>query len=248
MVLRNERSDADTALRVTLRHRVNQHHILLDTLQMARRDIGRARVDKLAIDLVREEEQIVLLDQIADAVHLLARIEVARRVVRVTDQNSARALVDKLLELLDLGQREALLDRGRDGADDCSGRDCEGHIVGVGRLGNDDLIAWIEARHKGKQHGLRASRSDDDVVGREFYLILVVVANKLLAQRQKSVAGAILQQFAVDFRERIQTLLRRGQVGLTDIEVVDFHSTTFGRIGQRHQLADRRSGHTDGSF
>ena len=181
MVLGNQSTDADAALRVTLRHRVDKYHILLNTLQVAGRDIGRARIDKLSIDLIREEEQIVLLHQIADAVHLLAGIEVARRIVGITDQNTACTLVDKLLKLLNLGQRETLLDRGRDGADNGSCRDSKGHIVGVGGFGDNDLVTRVKARHKGKQHGLRASRGDDNIVCREFYLILVVVANQLLS-------------------------------------------------------------------
>ena len=154
LVLRDERTDADTALRVTLRDRVDQDDILLDALEVARRDIGRARVDKLAIDLVREEEEVVLLYQIADALHLAARVEVTRRVVGVADQDTARAGVDQLLEFRHIGQGKALVD-GRDhGANRRSGRDGEGHVVGVSRLGHDDLITRVEARHEGEEHRL----------------------------------------------------------------------------------------------
>ena len=98
----NERSDAYSALRITLRHRVNQHNILLDTLQVACRDIGRAGIDKLAIDLIGEEKQIILLDQIAYAIHLLTSIKIARRVIGITDKDSSRAFVNQGFKLLNL--------------------------------------------------------------------------------------------------------------------------------------------------
>ena len=73
-VLRYQRTDTYSALRVTFRHRIYQYDILLDPLQMAGRNIGRARIYELAVDLVREEEQIILFDHVAYAVHLLARV------------------------------------------------------------------------------------------------------------------------------------------------------------------------------
>ena len=206
---------------------------------MTRRNIRRSRIYELSVNLVREEEQIVLLHHVADAVHLLARIEVTRRVVRVADQYTARTLVYQLLELLDLRQGKALLYRRRDGTDDSARRNGKSHVVGIGRLGNDDLVAGVQARHEGEQHRLRTARSDYDVVGRKFYLVLVVVPHKFLAQRSVTVARAVLQHLAVDITQSVETLLRRRQVGLAYIEVVNLYAATFGGIGQRYQLADR---------
>ena len=242
-VLGDEGADADAALGVALRDGVNQHDMLLDALQMAGRDVGRTRVDEFAVDLVREEEEVVAFDQIADAVHLLARVEVSGGVVGVANQDAARAFVDKPLEFGDVGQREALLDGRDDGADDRTGRDGEGHVVGIGRLGDDNLVARIEARHEGEEHGLGAARGDDDFVGRELDLVLGVVFDQLLAQRAVTVAGAVFEHCAVDVAQCVEADLRRGQVGLSDVEVVDFCAARLGRFGQRHELAYGRSRH-----
>lgn len=155
-VLGDERTDADAALGVALREGVNQYDVLLNAIQMAGRDVGRPRVDELAVDLVREEEEVVALHQVADAVHLLARVEVSGGVVGVANQDAARALVDEPLEFGDVGQRKALLDGRNDGADDRTGRDGKGHVVGIGRLGDDDFVARVEARHEGEEHRLGA--------------------------------------------------------------------------------------------
>ena len=214
---------------------------------MAGRDIGRARVDEFAVNLVREEEQIVLLHQIADLIHLLAGVEIPRRVVGVADQDAARAFVDELLELLDGRQRESLLDRREHGADHGARRDGEGHVVGVGGLRNDDLVARIQARHEGEQHGLRAARGDDDVVGVQANLVLLVVARELLAQGAVAVAGAVLQNRAVDPLQGVEPHPGRGQVGLSDVQVVYLRAARLGglsgtslRIGEAGISSARR--------
>ena len=210
---------------------------------MARRDVGRTRIDEFAVDLVREEEQVVFLDQIADLVHLPPRIEVTRRVVGVADQDAARAFVDQFLELLDRGQREAVLDRRYHRADHRSGRDREGHVVGIGRFGDDDLVARVETRHEGEQHGFGTARGDDDLLGREFDLVLVVVGDQLLTQRTIAVAGAVFQYFAVDAFQRVESYLRGREVGLSDVQVVDLDPSCPGGIGQRHEFAYRGGRH-----
>ena len=102
-VLRNDRTDADTCLRITLRYRVDQYHVLLDAFQVAGRDVGSTRVAELAIDFVREEVEVVLLHDVAQLLHLLHRVEVARRVVGVADQDALGAWGDEFLKLLQRG-------------------------------------------------------------------------------------------------------------------------------------------------
>ena len=206
---------------------------------MAGRNIGRARIYELAVDLVREEEQIVLLHHVAYAVHLLARVEISRRVVRVAYQYAARTLVYQLLEPLHLRQRKALLDRGRDSTYDRTRRDRKGHVIGIRRFRNDDLVSRVQTRHEGEQHSLRPSRRDYDILGRELYLVLVVIPHQFLAQRPVTVARTVFQHLAVYVAQRIQSLLRRRQIGLADVQMIYLDSAAFGGIGQRYQLADR---------
>ena len=188
-VLRDECTDTDTALRVALRHGVNQDDVLLDTLQVAGADVWRTRIDVFAIHLVREQIQVVLLYQIANLVHLAACVQIARRVVRVANHDGACAVVDELLKLLYLRQRETLLDGRCNGANLCSCRDSKRHVVGVGRLRHDDFVARIEARQECKQHRLRTSRGDDDIVSRHINIIFRVVADEFLAIAQIALRG-----------------------------------------------------------
>ena len=180
LVFSDERTDAYAAFRVALRHRVDEHHVLLNTFEMAGRDVGRVGVDELAVDLIGEEEKVVLLDQIANLVHLLPSVEVARRVVGVADEEGSRVLVDEGFKLLNGGKRKSLFDGGGDGADAGTGGNGKRHVVGVGGLGDDDFITGVQAGEESKQHSLRTTGSDDDVVGSELNVVAVIVVDQLL--------------------------------------------------------------------
>ena len=215
---------------------------------MAGADVRAARVDELAIDLVAEQIEVVLLHEVAYLVHFAACIEVARGVVRVADEDGSRLFVDEFLELLDLGQREAFVDGGRDGADDGACRDGERHVVGVGGLRHDDFVAGVQAGQEREEHGLAAAAGDDDVVGREVDVVLLVVADQLFAIAQIALAGAVLQDAAVDVPDGVDGRLGRRQVWLTDVQVVDVYSAVLGGVGQGSQLADGRLGHLNASY
>ena len=242
-VLRDERADADAALGIPLGHRVDEHDILLDPLQVHRGNIRRTRVDELAINLVGEQVKVIFLDQIPDPVHLLLGVQIPRGIVGIADEDGLRALVDQFLELLHLGQAEALLD-GRDhGADHRARGDRERHVVRVRGLRDDDLVARIQAAQEGEKDRLAAAGGDDDVVGRELDLVAVIVLHKCLSQRPIPLRRAILERGPVDMLERLQRLRRRRQVRLADVQLVDLHPPVLGRIRQRRQLPDRRSRH-----
>ena len=215
---------------------------------MAGRDIGRPGVDEFAVNLVGKEEQVVFLDQIADAVHFAARVEVTRGVVGVANQNAARAGIDELLEFGDVRQGEPLLDGRNDGPDGGACRDGECHVIGVGGFGDDNFVAGVEARHESEEHRFGAACGNDDVVGRELDLILLVIAGQFLAQRTVTVAGAVFENRTVDFLQGIEPHLRRGQVGLADVEMVDFDASGAGRFGQRNEFAYRRCRHQLGAL
>ena len=243
LVLRYQGTDADAALRIALGHGINQHHIVLNALQMAGRDIGRTRINKFTVHLVREEEQIVLLHKVANLVHFTACIEVTRRIVGIANQNSTRALVNQLLELLYLGQRETLFDGRGNGAYLGSGRDGKRHIIGIGRLGNNDFIPRIEASQEREQHRLRAAGSDDDVVCSQIDIVLCIVTHQLLAVTAISRTGTVFQNFPVDVPYRFNRDFRSRQVGLTDVQVKYMYTPLLGSICQRSQFSDRRCGH-----
>ena len=242
-VLRDQRADADAALGVALRHGVDQDRVLLDSLQVHRGDVRRTRVDEFAVHLVGEEVQGVFLHEVPDPVHLLLGVQVARRVVGVADQDRLRALVDQFLEFLDLRQAEALLDRRHDRADHGARGHGERHVVGVRRLRDDDFVARVQAAQEGEEYRLAAAARDDDFVRREFDLVAVIVADQRLPQRAVALRRAVFQRLAVDVLQHVQRLLRRRQVRLTDVQLVDLDPALLRRIRQRRQLPDRRQRH-----
>ena len=210
---------------------------------MAGRDIGRTRINKFTVHLVREEEQIVLLHKVANLVHFTACIEVTRRIVGIANQNGPRALVNQLFKLLYLGQRETLFDGRGNGAYLSSGRDGKRHIISIGRLGNNDFITRIEASQERKQDRLRAAGSDDDVVCSQIDIVLRIVTHQLLAVTAIPRTGTVFQNFPVDVPYRFNRDFRSRQVGLSDVQVEYMYAPLLGSICQRSQFSDRRCGH-----
>lgn len=86
-IFRNQRTDTDTAFRIAFGDRIDQYHVLLDTFQMTSRDIRGTGIDKLPVYLIREKIKIIFLYDIPDLIHLTTRIQITRRIVRVTDQD-----------------------------------------------------------------------------------------------------------------------------------------------------------------
>ncbi len=74
-------------------------------------------------------------------------------------------------------------------------------------------------------------------------VVLGIVAHQLLTVAAVAGTGTVLQHRAIDVAYRLNGFIGRRQVGLTNIQMIYVYSTLFGRIGQRSQLADGRSGH-----
>ena len=210
---------------------------------MAGRDVGRTRIDKLTIHLVREEVEVVLLHEVTYLIHLTTCIKVSRRVIGITYHDGLGALVDEFLKTLYLRQAESLLDSGRYSTYHSTCRDSKRLIVGIEGVGHDNLIARIETSHEREEHCLATTRSNDDIVSCELDVVLGIILHQLLAIAAIALRGAILQHLTIYIADCINSCLRSGKVGLTDIEVIYMYTACLGIIGQRHQFADRRSGH-----
>ena len=247
-IFRNQRTDTDTAFRIAFGDRIDQYHVLLDTFQMTSRDIRGTGIDKLPVYLIREKIKIIFLYDIPDLIHLTTRIQITRRIVRVTDQDRFGTLIDQLLEFFHFRKRKSFLYRSRHCPDHGSCRDSECHIIGISRFRYDNLITRIQATQEGKQNSLRTTGSDDNIVSRKINIILFIISNQLLAITAISLTRAIFQHRTIDITDRIECRSRSGKVGLTDIQVIHMNSSLFGSIGQWSQLPDRGSGHFDSSL
>ena len=72
--------------------------MFFDSFQVASRYVWRAGIDEFTINLVGEKVQIVFLYQVTYAVHLIACVKVAGRVIRVAYKDTPGAFIYKLLE------------------------------------------------------------------------------------------------------------------------------------------------------
>ena len=89
---------------VTFGDRINQDNIILDTFQVAGRNIRRSRIDKLTIYLVGEKEKVVLLHKVTYLIHLAASVKIAGRIIGITNKDGTCTVVNKFLELFYLRQ------------------------------------------------------------------------------------------------------------------------------------------------
>ena len=210
---------------------------------MAGRDIRRTRINKLTIHFIGEEEQIVLLHKVTYLVHFATGIKITCRIIRITDQDSPGALVNQLFKLFYFRKRKTFFYGSGNGAYLSTGRDGKRHIVSVSRFGNNNLVTRIEARQEGEQYRLRTTGRNDDIICRQFDVELIIIAHQLLTVTTISCTGTIFQNFPVDIAYRINRDLRRGQIGLSDVQVEYMHSPLLGCVSQRSQFSDRRRGH-----
>ena len=210
---------------------------------MTRRDVRRLGVDELAIDLVGDEVELVLLHEIANLAHLLLGIEVTRGVVGVADEDGACLGRDLFLKLLHRRQLEAVLDMRLDGFDHRAAGDSECHIVGITRVGDDDLVARVQTTHIRKHDRLRTAGGDDDLVGREVDTVVGVVAHHLRAQGFETLRGRVGEYILLEVLDRLQGLRRRSYIRLTDVQMIDMNAGTLGIVRILRQLADWRFRH-----
>ena len=131
---------------------------------MEGRNIWRTCVDKLTINLIREQIKVILLHKVTNLIHLLTRVEITCRIIRVADQNRLCALSNQLLKLLHRRKSKTVLNRRRHSLDHSTRRHSKRHIVSICRLRNDDLITRIKAGHECEKHSLRTTRSHNDII------------------------------------------------------------------------------------
>ena len=151
---------------------------------------------------------------------------------RVTNEDGACALVDEFLEFLHFWQGETFLYGSSDGANDGASRNGKCHVVGVCWFGHDDFVAWIEAGKERKEHSLGTTTCDNDVVGSEIDIEFLVVSNQFLAIAAIALTWAVFQNLSVDILDGIDGDLRRWQVGLSDVEMVNVDSSALGILCQ----------------
>ena len=154
VVFGDHRANARATHAVPLGHAVDEHHVVFKAGKLHHRFGLGAVVAKLAVDLVSKQVEVVVFHQLSQCIEGLRRVHRACRVAGVAQQNGLGLVVDLGRKILDGRQGKSLVDVGRDGHHLHASHLGKAIVVGVKRLGNDDLITRIEARHEGKHQGL----------------------------------------------------------------------------------------------
>ena len=151
-----------------------------------------AAVREVAVDLVGDDDEVVLLGEGGNREQVLARHDGARRVVRVADEQHLRLWRHVLLELV-RRDAELILDLGRHGDGLAAREDRAGLIGDVARLRDEDFVARREdGAHDEVERLADADRHEDvrvSIVGA--VVLLLVVLGNLLAQLGQAAVGRV---------------------------------------------------------
>ena len=217
-------------------------------MQVEGTDVRRSGINELPVNFIAEQEQVVLLDYVAELLHLGAGVQVSRGIVGIADKNSLGPRRYLLFKRLNRRQPEAVFDRCLDRLDNCACGYGKCHVIGIERIGDDYLVAGVQAAHKGKQHGLGASGGDNYFIGTQINSILGIIADHLGPERKVAVGGTVLQNAAIQVVQDIQRTIGGLYVGLADIQMIHVNAVAFGRLGIGGELADGRARHIYRSF
>ena len=135
-------------------------------------------------------------------------------------------------------KRKSLLDGGHNGFYHSSGRNGKSHIIGIGRLRDNDFISRIQTGEKSEKHSFAASGGDDDVIRTHFNLILVIIGNEFFPKRAETITRTVLQDLSVNIAQCIKTLLRSLYVWLSYIELVYFDTLAHCLLCKREEFSD----------
>ncbi len=182
----------------------------------------------------------MLLGDVGDHPHFLLVENDARGVAGVGDQNGAGVLGDQALDALPFGVAVALPRVGGQGADNAARRVDEGGVVGVIRLGDDDLGVGVEDAQTGHQQRLAAAGGDEDVVGRQIHPQLVIIAPYRVDEHWHTGRLGVGQGLAVKAPHGVIVGRGRGQVGLADVQMIDFLAPLLGLHGVRMEFPHGR--------
>ena len=119
----------------------------------------------------------------------------------------------------------------------------EGVVIGIERLEDDHLVVGIAGHRKGDLQGLAAAVGDIDVRSLHIDADSLVITGKTFTERIVAAALGIGDHFQLVVLHRVEGFLRRFDVRLTDIEMVNLDSAFLGSVRERDEFADGRGGH-----
>ena len=230
LILGDEAADARAAGRKALGNGVDDDDVLRRFLGKGAEGLQRlAAVDELAVGFVADEEQIMLLGEVNEHLHLVVRQHHAGGVAGVRDHDGAGVGIDERLDLLALGVVIALLGAGRDGSDGRAAGAHHGVVVGVERLGDEDLVAVVEDALERDGKRLAAAGGDVDLALIEVHIELIVVALDGVDQLRDTGGGSVFEHGLLELADGFKKGGRCLHVGLADVQVIDLDAARLGR-------------------
>ena len=207
-----------------LGHGVDDDDVLGGVVELTHGLQGLTGVDELAVGLVADNEQIVLLGDVHHHAHFLRRQHGTGGVAGVGDHDGPGVLVDLRLHLGSIGVVIAVMGRGGDGVDLRAAGIGHGVVVGIERLGDEDLIAVVEDAVHGDLQRLAAAVGDEDIAGLKVHVQIVVILLDRRNQLRDTGRRRIGQHRQVKMPHRLEICLGRLDVRLTDVQVIDLLS------------------------
>ena len=230
LILGDEAADARAAGGKALGNGVDDDDVLRRLLGKGAEGLQRlAAVDELAVRLIADEEQIVLLGEVNEHLHLVVRQHHTGGVAGVRDHDGAGMLIDERLDLLALGVVIALLGAGRNGGDGRAAGAHHGVVVGVERLGDEDLVAVVEDALECDGKRLAAAGGDVDFTLIEVHIELIVVALDGVDQLGDTGGGSVFEHGLLELADGFKKGGRCLHVGLADVQVIDLDAARLGR-------------------
>ena len=233
-------ADARAAGGKALGDRVDDDNIVLIALKLQKAHELLAAVDKFAVDLVTDDEKSVLAGDIRHETQLLLGQDGAGGVAGICEHDGAGALVYAGLHALAHGEPVALLGLCGDGADARSGEGHEGGIVGVKRLGDDDLVALVEDAGKGDLKRLGAAGGDEHLLAVYRCVDSSVVVDDGVYHLGNAVGGRVLQNRLGEVFNRLKVGLGGRDVRLADVKVVNLLAVFHGLGGVGSEFSHGR--------
>ena len=175
MVAGQNAADTRAAGGKTLGHGINDDHIVRRVGKFAQGLQRLTGIDKLAVGLVTDNIQLVLLGDVHHQTHLLRRQHTAGGIAGVGAHDGAGVLVDLGLDLFAVGIVIALLGCGGHRVDFGAAGVHHGIVVGIERLGNQNLVAVVQNALQHDLQRLAAAHRYQNLVLFKVYVQLIII-------------------------------------------------------------------------
>ena len=239
LVSRDDAADARAAGREALGDRVDDNYVILIALKLEKAHELFAAVDELAIHLVADDEQVVLLGDVGHELQLLLGEDGAGRIAGVCEQYRAGVLVDACLDALAHGELIALLGLCGHGADSRAGEGDKGRVVGVKRLGNNDLIALVKDAGERYLERFRAAGRDEHLLIGYRSIYLAVVIDNGIDHLGNAVGRSIRQNRLREILHGFKVRLGSRYIGLADVQMINLFALLDSLGGVGRELSHR---------